>query len=183
MLANLRALLGVIVDIILFRRGPEAVPASQVLLALVVAINVAGSVLLGGSTGTSFGEALLQSLLGCTVMLLWFRAALVLARKAERFLQTVTALFAVNAVFLPAMVPMFAALVPYLEKSDPATQPPAALFMLTLIVGFWVLIVQVRIVRAAFECPWIGAILLVVGEVFAAGFVAMLLFGSPEKGA
>ena len=40
MLANLRALFGVFVDIMLLRRGPEHLPASPVLLGIVVAVDV-----------------------------------------------------------------------------------------------------------------------------------------------
>ena len=114
MLANLRALFGVVIDIILLRRGPESIPVSQVLLAFVVALNVGGSLLLGRIDAGSLGQALAQSLAGCAVLLAWFHAALTLARKRERFLQTMTALFAVNALFLPAVVPLFTALVPYM---------------------------------------------------------------------
>jgi len=183
MLANLRALFAVIFDIILLRRGPEAMPASQTLLVLVVALNIVGSVILNGADASSLGVAVLQAAVGCAVMLLWFRAALVLSQKGERFLQTMSALLAVNAMFLPAMIPLITALLPYLEKADPANPPPAALFILTLVIAGWALVVQVRIVRAAFECPWIGAILLVLGEVIATGFISMLLFGSPDGAA
>jgi len=180
MLANLRALLGVIIDIILLRRGPEAVPASLVLLVFFVVLNL-GGMLLGRVDQASLGQALVQSLVGCGVLLAWFHAALVVARKRERFLQTVTALFAVNALFLPVVIPMTAAIMPYVEKPDPANPPPAALMLLTLALAIWVLVIQVRIVKLAFECPWLGAFLLVIGEIIFASMVAVLLFGSPEK--
>jgi len=181
MLANLRALLGVIIDIILLRRGPESVPASQVLLAFVMALNIGGALLLGRVDADSLGQALAQSVVGCAVLLAWFHAALIIARKRERYLQTMTALFAVNALFLPAVIPMYTALMPYLEKADPANPPPAALLLLALALSIWVLVIQVRIVRAAFECPWLGAFLLMIGEIFFAGMVSMLFFGSAEK--
>jgi len=181
MLANLRALLGVVVDIILLRRGPESVPASQVLLAFVVALNIALSQLLGRDDSISFGLALAQSVVACLVLLAWYQGALMVAGKRERFLQTTAALLAVNAVFLPAAAPLYTALLPHIEKPNPASPPSAALLMLALTLGIWVLIVQVRIVRLAFECPWLGALLLVIGEIFFAGLVSMLIFGSPEK--
>jgi hypothetical protein len=182
MLVNLRALFGSVVDIILFRRGPENLPASQTLLAIVVALSVLGSTAMSAVSSLPASRALLEGVIGSAVMLAWFRIALALANKRERFLQTVTAIFGVNTLFLPAMVPLFGALLPYLEKADPNSPPPAALLLITLFVGIWALVVEVRIVRAAFECPWIGAILLVVGEFFAAGFVAMALFGNPARG-
>jgi len=181
MLANLRALFGVVVDITLLRRGPESVPASQLLLAVLVALNVAGSLLLGRVDPNSFGLALAQAVVGGLVPLAWYHAALIIASKRERFLQTMSALFGVNALFLPVAIPLFTALLPYLEKPDPASQPPGTLMLLAAALGIWLLIVQVRIVRLAFECHWVGALLLVIGQLFMAGLVSMLLFGSPEK--
>jgi hypothetical protein len=181
MLANLRALFGCVVDIILLRRGPEALPASQGLLVVLVALNVGGSLIMAAATSVPLASALLQILVACAVMLLWFRGALVVAQKRERFVQTMTAMFGVSALFLPVVIPLLRALSPYLEKPDPNVPPPAALALITFFVLIWALVVQVRIVRDAFECPWFGAILLVAGEFIAASFVSMLLFGVPAK--
>jgi hypothetical protein len=183
MLANLRALFGVMVDIVLLRRGPESLPASPALLFAVVAMSVIASSFIVFVTPVTLAIALLQGLLGAAVMLLWFRMALVLAKKQERFLQTMTAVFGVNVLFVPVMIPLVGAMLPYLEKSDPANPPPAALLIITMMFGFWALWIEMRIVRLAFECPWIGAFLLVIGEFFAAGFVSMLLFGGAPNGA
>jgi len=43
MLANLRALFGLLVDIVLLRRGPESLPASPSLLVIVIVLNTAMS--------------------------------------------------------------------------------------------------------------------------------------------
>lgn len=182
MLANLRALFSSVIDIILFRRGPENLPVSTALLAILVAVSIVGSAVLSELTSLPTSNALLESILGSAVMLGWFRMALVLANKRERFLQTMTAIFGVNILFLPLMVPLLSALLPYLEKADANTPPPMALFLVTSFVGVWAFVVEIRIVRAAFECPWIGAVLLVIGEFFAAGLVAMLLIGAPAGG-
>ncbi|MBC8028459.1 MAG: hypothetical protein H7Y89_20900, partial [Steroidobacteraceae bacterium] len=47
----MRALLGVIVDIILLRRGPEHVPASPALLAVIIAVYAAAAAI----TASLFG--------------------------------------------------------------------------------------------------------------------------------
>src|SRR5262245_58211863 len=73
MLANLRALFGSVVDIILFRRGPENLPASQALLAIVVALSILGSVAMSAVTALPTSNALLEGIVGSAVMLLWFR--------------------------------------------------------------------------------------------------------------
>src|SRR5262245_46831421 len=98
MLANLRALFGSVIDIILLRRGPEALPASQTLLAIVVALNVFVPVVIFGLLALPVTSALLASLVSTAVTLLWFRGALALANKRERFLQTMTAILGVNVL-------------------------------------------------------------------------------------
>ncbi|HET9863314.1 MAG TPA: hypothetical protein VFP37_07705 [Steroidobacteraceae bacterium] len=182
MLVNLRALFGVVLDIILLRRGPEQLPASPTLLVAAVVLYVAGFSFFVLVLPLTLPAALIQSALGAAVMLLWFRIALAIAGKPERFLQTLTAIFAVNVMFLPILVPLLGAVLPYLEKADPSVPIPAALVIVTMIVGIWGLLVEVHIVRAAFECPWVGGFLLVVGEIFASVFVASLLFGGAHAG-
>ena len=183
MLANLRALFGSVVDIILFRRGPENLPASQTLLAIVVALSLLVSVAMSTVTTLPTSDVLLGGIVGGAVMLLWFRVALSVVNKLERFLQTMTAIFGVNTLFQPVLVPLTAALLPYFEKADANVPTPAALFLIWLFVGLWGSIVVVRIVRAAFECPWIIAILLVVGEILTANTIGSLLLGVPTKAA
>jgi hypothetical protein len=182
MLVNLRALFGVVLDIILLRRGPEQLPASATLLAASVLLYVVGFSFFVIVLPLTLPAALMQSAVGAAVMLLWFRLALTIAGKPERFLQTLTAIFAVNVVFLPILVPLVGAVLPYVEKADPKVPVPAALLIVTMIVGIWGLIVEVRIVRMAFDCPWVGGLLLVLGEMFASLFVSALLFGGAQGG-
>jgi hypothetical protein len=181
MLANLRALFGVVVDIILLRRGPESVPASQVLLGFVVVLNIGGSALFGSNNSVPFGLSLAQSVLAGLLLLAWYHVALSLAQKRERFLQTMTAMLSVNALFLPPALPLYTALLPYMEKQDPASPPPAALTLLALGLGIWLLVVEVRILRLAFEWHWLRALLLFLGQYFFTGMVSLLIFGSPDK--
>jgi hypothetical protein len=187
MLANLRALFGVVVDIVLLRRGPEHLPVSQALLFITVALSTLASAFMGVATGTAFASALLQAIVGALVMLLWFHIALGLAEKRERFPQMMTALFAVNALFMPILIPLVVTVFPYIEKPDPANPPPAAPLFLATAIGLWAFVVEVRVVRATFELEsmgrlaWLGAVLLVLGEFFAAAFIAMLLFGGPAR--
>jgi hypothetical protein len=94
-----------------------------------------------------------------------------------------TALFGVSAMFLPVLIPLLGAMLPYVQKADPNSPPPAALLLITMVVGIWGLLVSVRIVRLAFETSWLGALLLVFGEFFAALFVIGLFLGDPSKAA
>ena len=187
MLANLRALFGVVIDIVLLRRGPEHLPTSQALLAFSFALSVIASAFLGASLGLSVPMALLQSLVGSIVMGLWFHVGLGLALKRERVPQTLTALFIVNALFVPPLVPLLSAVLPFLQNPDPAVPPPGGPMFAISAIGFWALVVEVRIVRAAFEFlsmgrfAWLGAVLMVFGEFFAAAVIGSLLFGGADQ--
>ncbi|HEU4780281.1 MAG TPA: hypothetical protein VFS58_10420 [Steroidobacteraceae bacterium] len=168
-----------LVDIVLLRGGPDQLPASPGLHAIVVAANVAVSALVYLLLPKPPTNWQLQLLVGTFVTLLWFRVAFSLANKPERFLQTSAAIFGTTTLFVPALIPMVAALLPYLEKPDPMVNPPAALSVLAAVLGVWLLTVQVRIVRAAFEWHFVAAIIFIVGLNFASALVYGMLFGVP----
>jgi len=181
MLVNLRALLVRLIDIILLRGGPEQLPASPGLLAIVVALNVAVSALIYSLIPNAPNNWQTQLLVGTVVSLLWFRVAFSMANKPERFLQTSTAIFGITTLFIPALIPMIATMLPYIEKPDPMMSPPAALSLLAAILGIWLLIIQVRIVSAAFEWHWLGALIFIFGLNFASAVVYGVLFVVPPK--
>jgi hypothetical protein len=181
MLVNLRALLVRLVDIVLLRSGPEQLPASPGLLTIMVAVNVAVSATVYSLLARAPLHWQLQLLVGTAVTLFWFRVAFSLVNKPERFLQTSTAIFGTNTLFVPALIPMVAELLPFLEKPDPAVSPPAALSLMAALLGIWLLTVQVRIVRTAFEWHFIAAILFIFGMNFASALVYGMLFGVPTQ--
>jgi hypothetical protein len=181
MLVNLRALLVRLIDIVLLRGGPEQLPASPGLLAIVVALNVAVSALIYSLIPDAPNNWQMQLLVGTVVSLLWFRVAFSLANKPERFLQTSTAIFGITTLFIPALIPMIATMLPYIEKPDPMMNPPAALSLLAAILGIWLLIIQVRIVSAAFEWHWLVALIFIFGLNFASAVVYGVLFVVPPK--
>jgi hypothetical protein len=181
MLVNLRALLVAIVDIILFRRGPESLPASVSLLAGLIVVNAALSELLFALFPVGRDMSAWELAVGILVPLLWYWVAFSLARKPERFMQTMIAFFGVNIVFQPMVAPLIATLAPYMIKQDPNLPPPAALSLLFFVVAIWALVVWVRVLRAAFEWPYIAIIIFIFGQAFAAIFVDVMLFGTPPK--
>ena len=106
MLANLRALFGVVVDIVLLRRGPEHLPASPALLAAVIAIYLVVYSVLTILSPNVPPIWVLPLLMAALIAVLWFRAGLVAAKKRERFTQTTAAYFAATTMFLPVLVPL-----------------------------------------------------------------------------
>jgi hypothetical protein len=177
MLANLRALFGVLLDIILFRRGPESLPASFALLVCVLAAYAVVTALVASRIAEPQHSWPLELAVGTSVTLLWYHVTLTLARKRERFAQTMTALFACRTLFTPALLPVGAAVNTHIKATETA---PAALgiFMVGLFV--WLFVVEVRIARAALEWPTPGAVGLVLGQEFAVLLVFTFLFGMPE---
>ena len=183
MLVNLRALFGVIIDIVLLRRGPENLPASNSLLAAVVAIFVALNVLAVQVLVVAQMPATprtwpLMIIVAALLQLVWFRTAFRIVRKPERFVQTMIAVFATSTLFIPA-VALFGALIPYSKKG--ASEAPPLLSFLFIAVEVWMLMVLSRIVRMAFEWPWLAAIVFVFAANFATAVILSVLFGDSPK--
>lgn len=181
MLGNLRALFSVIGDIALLRRGPDSLPASTVLMAGAVALYLAVYALMMSMIPNAVPDWPLRLLVGTVVTLLFFDVAFRVTKKRERFVQTVTAMFGVSTLFLPALLPMSLALIPYVEKNDPNAPPPFALLIVTMVLAVWMFVVQVRIVRAAFEWPTFVSVAFMLGQTVAGALVFVLLFGVPMK--
>jgi hypothetical protein len=178
MLAKLRALFGVVVDIVLLRRGPEHLPASPTLLALTMGafVLVAGAVSSLLSTGDPKWPLELAVV---TIMTpLWYLAALQLVNKRERFLQTVTALFAVLLLFAPIALPIASSYMAQAQAFEQTQVPPSALLgLLLLFLVVWRFAICVRIVRAAFEWSIFPAVMLVLAQEFVMLLVLAALIG------
>jgi len=183
MLANLRALFGCLFDIILLRRGPESLPASPVLLVIAVALYVVLYAIgyhlflrpiMPEADETSF----VQIAAGALLTLLWFRIAFQLARKPERFLQTMIATFAADTMAIPAL-PLLAAIMQYTKPGD--TAAPILLLLSAAVVGIWILAVLIHIVKSAFEWSWVQAALMVIGSNIGVAILLALIFGESPK--
>lgn len=91
------ALIQCFIDICLFRRGPQDVPLSSVLLALALTGNLLVSVALG-LFDLELGIALLQSMAAVLLMGGYVWGLLRLWGKSGRFVQTLTAAYACDAL-------------------------------------------------------------------------------------
>lgn len=91
------ALFRVIWQIAILRRSPEVLPPSSVLLWLALWAHWLTGVVLSLYT-LPFGEALLSALIGTLIMVALVHMILVLHRLQHRFMQTVTALAACEAL-------------------------------------------------------------------------------------
>jgi hypothetical protein len=187
MLANLRALFGVVVDIILLRRGPEQLPASPLLMTVVVAVNcVVYGVAYHSQILPFLPEASsrwpLDMALSTLLTLVWFRVAFKLVHKPERFVQTMIAVFATNTLFLPLELALIGQLLPFILKKPPVAAP-GLLVLAMCIVAVWTLTVLVRIVRLAFEWSWVRSIVFLFAGNIAIAIILSILFGSSQGAA
>jgi hypothetical protein len=180
MLANLRALFAVVVDIVLLRRGPEHLPASPMLLAILVAAYVAITGLVYHLTSTPDPRWPMVVTLVVVVTMLWYRVALQLVGKSERFTQTLTALFALRVLFTPLDLPIRITLYSQIQAG---VEPSNALALVFLVQLVWLFVLNVRIVRSAFEWQWPAAIIMVLAYEFAVLLAAAALFGRAASAA
>ena len=183
MLANLRALFGCMVDIILLRRGPEHLPASPVLLGIVAALEVIlyslGDRLFIRPVAPQLSATPFMQVVGALLTLLTFRIALHLAGKPERFVQTMIAMFAANTMAVPAL-PLLGAVLQYTGKPDGAAAP-FLLLLMGAVVGIWMFAVLVHIVKSAFEWSWLQAALMFIASHIGIAIVLGLIFGEAPK--
>jgi len=190
MLANLRALFGVFVDIMFLRRGPEQLPASRMLLAIigivhVVVHSIADHVFLAPFRPGQ-GSAVPSQVLATVFMMVWFQFALRLAGKPERFVQTMIAVFFVSLLSV-LMYPLLAAMLPYAiaaqESPTTATPAPGSLVLLAAIMTFWIIAMLARVVKSAFEWSWPATILFVLMSSFGVPLLLGLIFSGVSKAA
>jgi hypothetical protein len=182
MLANLRALFGVVVDIVLLRRGPEHLPASPALLVTMILLYAAVAGLVASSVAIPEQNWPLELAIVVGVTLLWYQVALRIVNKRERFLQTLSAMFAVRLLFAPLAMPLMSAWINQVKAYEETKAPPSStLGLLALFVMLWLFVINARIVRGAFDWPWFPAVLLALGQEFAMLLVLAAILGGTAQ--
>ncbi|WP_348762563.1 hypothetical protein [uncultured Salinisphaera sp.] len=163
-----------LIDLVLFRCGPQDVPGNQsTLIATAGAYCIAQFAqigMLGAPTA-----ALVQAILATILLGAYAQGVLRLRKLTNRFHQTATALFGTGTLLTLAMLPATWALLPYLESIAQAQQasdihmnsPLAALAY--VVIGVWGLAVYSHIYRHALDV----SIALGVGVTI--GFEALVL--------
>jgi hypothetical protein len=174
MLGVLRALLAGLADIVLLRRGPEVLPTSIALLAIVVAVHTALNAVFAVKYSGSLPAWPVQLVLSVAFTLGWYFVTLRRANKPERFKQTMTAMFGVNALFLPVIMPL-ALTFAGLPKEQQAGS--GALVLIIIAISLWAIAINVHIVRSALEWPMLGALGLFIAQAVAWFVVSAVLFG------
>lgn len=134
-------------DIALWRRSPEQLPASMFLLCLVAAAAAALEVIGALLPSAPAGHIPTRIALAVALPLGFAWLVLALARQRQRFLQTGTALLGVAVLAELVLFPLDS-LLNFIGADRPAALPVGVLFM----AGFiWYLLVCANIWRAALD--------------------------------
>lgn len=141
-------------DILRLRRGPEDLPVSAALLLATVVARVAVGLGLSAISPEPERHALALIVIDTFVLLFWGRALLHLARRPERYLQTMTAVFGCKLLLQVLLAPVSWFYVTY--SKDPNLGAVAALLVAAF--GVWALVVNVRILRSATDWPVLGCV-------------------------
>lgn len=146
----------VFVDIALWRKGPQQLPASGLLLFITVAIYGALALALGSVVGRPEDQLALRTVLELGLGLGWIWLLLALFGRSTRFFQTAAAILGTTALLTPLVLGLQAVLV-RLGQAHVLTVP--LLFgLLTVVV--WYLLITAHILRSALEVSLFVAILL-----------------------
>ncbi len=158
-------------QIALLRRGPQDLPASTSLLALTVVLYLGVNALVGSAL-PSIREGMQQVLIQALFTLLWYVALLLLLGRGERFLQTATAVFGLQALLSPLLIASDWLVLRFGEST--LWQLPVECAGLLLIV--WLIAASSQIVRSALEWSSSASVALVILQIFTGQLLLMELF-------
>ncbi|HEV7631351.1 MAG TPA: hypothetical protein VGO41_00090 [Steroidobacteraceae bacterium] len=147
-------------EIAVFRRGPEDLPVSAVLLLLTIVAYLLVTFGLGSVMPVTAGNRLDLLALSAAFLVACYWVVLRLAGRPERFLQTLTAIFGFQLVIAPINVG-FRALFQRYTAADPLMLP-VWFMMLGLVLLIWTLAINGRILRSATSWPLFSCVALVV---------------------
>ncbi|MEY3465173.1 MAG: hypothetical protein EBR15_07210 [Gammaproteobacteria bacterium] len=173
------SILKTLIDIVRLRASPADLPGAPHLMWVTFGIHL----LLQVTLATQFlpvrdtlpAEALLSS--GFTLFWFWF--LLRMFGRSERFVQTMSALFGVSCLLAPFSVPLAAAVMPQAGQNV----QPSPLLAVIIVVGFYVVYVNARILRAALERSMTQCVLLFLAGDLLGGLIVIGLFGTGDVGA
>lgn len=161
-------------ELMLLRRGPQDLPASwNLLVGLGVLYCIAAFIQV--RLVAPVEAALFQSLLATGLLAFYVHALLQVRKLSTRFVQTLSALYALGIVLTILMLGPTVALAPFLaqlqQASDPQSvgQPPALVLLAYVVVGLWALTAFGNVYRHALQTG------LGFGMLLALGFELLLV--------
>jgi hypothetical protein len=158
-------------DIALFRRGPEDLPASSTLLLVTIGISIFLGLVLQAALPLPEHNRIGVALVEAAFVTAWYWALLRIARRPERFLQTTSAVFGVSLVLLPLH-----AIAKLLWAGHPPDDIPPLALLIGIQVEIWLLAANARILRAATQWPFFACIAIMLLQSVVALLVIASLF-------
>ncbi len=167
----MREVVRLYVQIALLRRGPQDLPASRLLLLLTVCGYAAVDGLVSALLPPTGGRAA-QLAIDVAFTLAWYTALLHLAGRPERFLQTATAVFGLQAVLSPPLIAAY-----WLVRrsgQDSIWQLPMEVVGLALAI--WLIAANSQVVKAALDWSLASSVALVILQTVAGQLLLFALF-------
>lgn len=167
----MRVLFDLIVDICLFRKGPQDLPASQALLGLyLIAYGLSGLLALLVSMPPS--TAVFQALVDIVLLAGFTYGILAMMNYGARFVQTLTALAGTYTLFNLIALP----LIFWLERASTQTTAPVLPSLLLLALMGWSIVVMAHVLQHALSTSRVMGVLYALGYLVIS--IVVLIFTS-----
>jgi hypothetical protein len=166
----LSQLFRIFVDIALWRRGPQDLPASTTLAWLVALIYAFTSVVQVGQLGWGMGSAAILVVLDLALQAAWLWGLLAFYAKRPRFLQSFTAFLGVGALLtiLDIVISSVMAQLGVTSNSPTNPWPLLHLVLLLLLLGR---VLQQALERSLFLSMSLTLVIMITVSVIAKGLV------------
>jgi len=163
-------------DIALWRRGPQDLPAVGILLPLTVLAYVLISVGLGEALPALRVGWAPQVLADAGFVALWYWTLLALARRRERYLQTAAALFGLQCVLAaPSILSAW-----LLQRFAHDSAWLGVSYGVALVVLVWTVAAVAHVLRAALERPLGLCVILAFGQMLVEELVFLVIFSQAK---
>jgi len=150
------ALVSVLVEIALLRKGPQHLPTSALLLVITAAVYCALTIAFVRLIPEAEPPVALRTALELALGLGWLWVLLALFGRKERFLQTATAIYGTSALLTPLVLGPLA-IAAQVDKGHPIIVP---LIFSMFAVFVWYVFITANILRAALEVRMFAAVAL-----------------------
>jgi len=151
---NVLPLIKTLFDIVLLRKGPEAIPRSGILLVLIIGLwlfsSLVALVLISQFDESEFFLGLFSAMVG----VLCYAALVVISGHASRLLQTISAILGCGALISLAFVAEYVLFLPFLGEQSTG--------LIANLILLWSVPVEGHIIARAIERHWYIGILVAI---------------------
>ncbi len=157
------------VDVFLLRRGPEDIPKSSILLAMVIGASIVVNFLFYAMVESEYETDLFLEFATELVKIASYVTVLLLFGLVSRIMQTITTIIACNAILGLLLTAM-------MVVSQTVTNSGLDAAFLSAPIAFWLILVEGHIISRAIQLHWATGIAIAV-VIFILQFVFYASFG------